>query len=297
VNSANRLTSEQGHACIATLLQEVRSPRIIPKIIEESTSKNASLRQKIAEYIQIIITSYERHVIEKYQTILEGAITLAISDANKDVRQITRKTFQSYIELYPSKADKMLSNFDLSVQKALIDEGIIEGSISPLKKPHQHALSGQHAKNNQRPSSAMSGRIANPKVETINEKPDYVKSYSTAYTFSSDKLDGQDAPKKNQREPSSAKLASNSSPINKSPTVKPVRAGFSTLSKNSNRLEVNTDKGRTISTNSPVAFSSKNASTRNRESYNPIANGRRSTTPMKPNSPTPMSNVKDFISS
>jgi len=146
VNSANRLTSEQGHACIATLLQEVRSPRIIPKIIEESTSKNASLRQKIAEYIQIIITSYERHVIEKYQTILEGAITLAISDANKDVRQITRKTFQSYIELYPSKADKMLSNFDLSVQKALIDEGIIEGSISPLKKPHQHALSGQHAK-------------------------------------------------------------------------------------------------------------------------------------------------------
>ena len=209
INTANKIMAENGHMCMITLLEEVKSHKVIPKIIEELSSKNPSLRQKIAEYLNIIVSSYDKSIIEKYQNIIEGAITTAISDANKDVRQTTRKTFHAYTELFPVKGDKMLSNFDLSIQKALIDDGIVDSSFSPLKK--SGGLTPP-PKSSQRPSSAASGKALNKKAEASNGTGDLQKTYSTAYTFDSEKVNSAGIPKKPLKEPTSAKSAAKSIP-------------------------------------------------------------------------------------
>lgn len=208
INTANKLMADNGHMCMITLLEEVKSHKVIPKIIEELSSKNPSLRQKIAEYLNIIVSSYDKTIIEKYQNIIEGAITTAISDANKDVRQTTRKTFHAYTELFPTRGDKMLSNFDLSIQKALIDDGIVDSSFSPLKKSGGIT---PPLKSSQRPSSAASGK-ALKKADTINGQGDMQKTYSTAYTFDSEKVNSAGIPKKPLKEPTSAKSANKSTP-------------------------------------------------------------------------------------
>lgn len=126
--------ADQGHSCLLVLLEEVKSHRAIPRIIDELNSKNGAMRQRIAEYIFVILKCYDASIIEKYQTILEGAISTTLQDANKEVRQLARKSFQTYSELYRERADRMFAKFDAAVQKALTDEYYTEPKLSPLKK-------------------------------------------------------------------------------------------------------------------------------------------------------------------
>lgn len=240
INTANKLMADNGHMCMITLLEEVKSHKVIPKIIEELSSKNPSLRQKIAEYLNIIVSSYEKNIIEKYQTLIEGAITTAISDANKDVRQTTRKTFHAYTELFPARGDKMLSNFDLSIQKALIDDGIVDSSFSPLKKSGGIT---PPPKSSQRPSSAASGK--QKKAEPANNgQTDMQKTYSTAYTFDSEKVQSAGIPKKPLKEPTSAKSAARSTPTGeKSGTNSKTGESTTTTSRFSNAVNKSLKEG------------------------------------------------------
>ena len=43
VNSATKILAENGHECVITLLRYVKAPKVIPKIIEEMSSKNTAL--------------------------------------------------------------------------------------------------------------------------------------------------------------------------------------------------------------------------------------------------------------
>lgn len=122
INSGNKIIAENGNECIITLIQYVRSAKIITRIIEEFQSKNTAVRQRVSAYLKMIIESYSDSVIEKYATGMENAIALVIADANKDVRQNTRQAFLIYQSKFPQKAAKLLVKFESSVQKALIEE-------------------------------------------------------------------------------------------------------------------------------------------------------------------------------
>ena len=280
INSANKMMSEYGHTCIVTLLEEVKSHRVIPKIIEELSSKNPGLRQKIVEYIQIILSSYDKNIIEKYQPLIEGAIITAISDANKDVRQITRKNFQLYSDFYPAKADKMFSNFDLSIQKALIDEGLVDSRLSPQRKSYT-SLNINSAKQNQRPSSSMSGKILSRKPDSNIDPTELHKTTSTTYTFTSDKIESADLPKRNtKKQPESAKFPSKSPWSEKSP-AKAKALDFSSFHNTSTNRNINeNDKSRNIDI-SPRANDTKNIQTTDLSNSRANSKGRRSTTPKR----------------
>ena len=122
INSGNKIIAENGNDCIITLIENVRSPKIITRIVDEFQSKNTAVRQKISVYLKMIIESYSDSIIEKYATPLENAIALVIADANKEVRQNTRQAFLIYQNKFPQKAAKMLTKFESSVQKALVEE-------------------------------------------------------------------------------------------------------------------------------------------------------------------------------
>lgn len=138
INSANKVISENGNECILTLLENVKCPKVIPRIIDEFSNKNTALRQKVALYLKLIMESYPDSVIEKNATGIENAINLAIADANKDVRQLTRQSFLIYQERFPTRANKLQGKFENSVQKALVEEAKeFSYTDKPVEQPKQ----------------------------------------------------------------------------------------------------------------------------------------------------------------
>mmetsp|Transcript_6305 Transcript_6305/g.5713 ORF Transcript_6305/g.5713 Transcript_6305/m.5713 type:complete len:152 (-) Transcript_6305:3924-4379(-) len=96
INSANRVINENGHECILTIIENIKSPKIIPKIVDEVHSKNNAVRNKVAQYLRLILDIYEDHSIEKHAMSIENGINLAIGDANGEVRHVTRQAFLIY---------------------------------------------------------------------------------------------------------------------------------------------------------------------------------------------------------
>lgn len=133
INSATKIISENGHECVMSLLRNSKTPKVIPKIIEEVSSKSVAVRQKLSQYLYIVVELFEEPILEKYMNILEEAITSLIGDANKEVRQVTRQTFGMYADKFPPRGAKMFPAFDPSVQKTLVDEGLVDPS-SYMKK-------------------------------------------------------------------------------------------------------------------------------------------------------------------
>ncbi len=287
INSANKLTSEYGHSCIVTLLNEVKCFKVIPRIAEELSSKNPILRQKVSEYILIIISSFDRHIIEKYQTILEGALTTALGDANKDVRQTTRKAFQLYIQLFPQQTHKLLNTLDLPVQKALVDEGIIDSSMSTFRKVIQHT--GTTQTNHSRPSTAVISRASSQKEELTKEKPEYFKSNSTSYSASGPKLEEENAPKKKNRDLRSITIVKNASQADKSPSLTPKVSYVSSKVQFQSLFEPKAEVIENTTTKRPV----RSSTLRERDTSVPISTKQRSITPVRKHSPSPLSLVSE----
>jgi len=124
INSGNKVNAENGHECIVTMLEYVKCPKVIPRIIDELGSKNTAVRQKIATYLKLIMDVYPENILDKNLALIETAITAAIADASKEVRQITRQTFLIFAERYPSRSPKLYAKFDTAVQKALQEEAL-----------------------------------------------------------------------------------------------------------------------------------------------------------------------------
>lgn len=185
INSGTKVIAENGHECIMALLKFEKCAKVIPKIIEEISSKNTSVRQKLSLYMQIIIELFDQQIIEKYQNILEEALVTFIADANKEVRQTTRQTFSIYAEKFSSRAEKMFSTFDASAQKTLIEEGLVDPNIF-LKKSSSISGGTKDVKANQRPSSASA-----KKTEGKNMLSTQTKNISGLNGFISDKSDSE----------------------------------------------------------------------------------------------------------
>ena len=134
INSGIKVISENGHECILCLIENVQNIKIIPKIIDEITSKNQIVRNKISQYLNKILEIYHISILDRYQNAFEIAMVNTISDANKDTRMIMRQCFKLYAQKFPAKIERLVIKFDISVQKALIDEGIINHDLSISKQ-------------------------------------------------------------------------------------------------------------------------------------------------------------------
>jgi hypothetical protein len=51
INNGNKLIAQNGHDAILAILKNVRPVKLIPKLIEETQSKNPFVRKNCAEYI------------------------------------------------------------------------------------------------------------------------------------------------------------------------------------------------------------------------------------------------------
>ena len=147
INSGNKVISENGHECILCLIENVKNIKIIPKIIDEFSSKNQIFRNKIAQYLNKILEIFHSTILEKYQNLIEIAFISTVSDANKDTRIIMRQCFKLYGQMFPIKADKLVIKFDIPIQKAMIEEGIINHDLSLIKYKKEGVINQIESRN------------------------------------------------------------------------------------------------------------------------------------------------------
>ena len=139
INSGNKIIAENGHNCVTSLLENIASPKFIPKILDEFNSKNQAVRQRCSQYLNIILKNYPNNMLDKSLPLIENTIEQGVVDASKETRAFSRRNFLLLQEIYPQRAEKIFNKLDSQTQKMLQEEGR-GGSASSKKVSEKRKL-------------------------------------------------------------------------------------------------------------------------------------------------------------
>lgn len=71
VACATKIIMEHGHVCCLAIINYSQEPKVIENIFENLTTKNSTLRAKLAMYIYIILGCWPEYILEKYLGTLD----------------------------------------------------------------------------------------------------------------------------------------------------------------------------------------------------------------------------------
>ncbi|XP_071154263.1 CLIP-associating protein 1-like isoform X19 [Mytilus edulis] len=126
-NSA-KIMATSGIVCIRFILQYTHSHRLLPIITSVLTSKSATIRRQVCEFINQILHTWPTHVLEKQIANLQDALKRGINDADTDARAFSRKAFWGFADHFKDQADALLNALEPSKQKQV--RGELSGSSS-----------------------------------------------------------------------------------------------------------------------------------------------------------------------
>ncbi|KAL0241765.1 hypothetical protein GEMRC1_007000 [Eukaryota sp. GEM-RC1] len=104
------------------LLHSSISPRVIAGLCDSTTSKQATLRMKVAKFLSIILAIHPPPSLSKYEDQLSGAVTCFLTDSQPECRQAARSTLWLLEKHFPGIADDILSAIDSHQRKAALSE-------------------------------------------------------------------------------------------------------------------------------------------------------------------------------
>ena len=120
-NSA-KIMATSGLVCLKFILQNTFSPRFIPIICGNSTSKSKEIRRHICEFLDIMLHTWPTHNLEKHVNLLQDSIKKGISDADPDARTFARKAYWGFADHFKDQADSLMSGLDPSYKRLLQGE-------------------------------------------------------------------------------------------------------------------------------------------------------------------------------
>ncbi|XP_063424882.1 CLIP-associating protein 1-A-like isoform X7 [Mytilus trossulus] len=126
-NSA-KIMATSGIVCIRFILQYTHSHRLLPIITSVLTSKSATIRRQVCEFINQILHTWPTHVLEKQIANLQDALKRGINDADTEARAFSRKAFWGFADHFKDQADALLNALEPSKQKQV--KGELSGSSS-----------------------------------------------------------------------------------------------------------------------------------------------------------------------
>jgi CLASP N terminal len=95
--------------------------RIIPKVLEEYSSKNKEARARVLQYVREMLGTYPAQMFEKYMGLLTKVISNSLTDSHPNARSFAREAYLKFEELYPKKADEIYRQLPLIAQKYIED--------------------------------------------------------------------------------------------------------------------------------------------------------------------------------
>ena len=107
---------------------------MLPKVHEETKTKNPQVRQRIASYFLLVLLQFDPVGLKQNMELVEDFLTKYLQDAKPEVRQIARLCFIQYKSLVlPSRSQKLQRSLTASNQRA-IEEHDEEGLRKFLEK-------------------------------------------------------------------------------------------------------------------------------------------------------------------
>ena len=129
-----------GIVCLKFILQNTFSPRFIPIICQQSSSKSKDIRRHICEFLDIMLHTWQTYTLEKHVNLLQDAIKKGIADPDPDARTFARRAYWGFAEHFKDQADTLMSGLDPTYKRALQGEMSQSSSSNSL-----NVLQGQGA--------------------------------------------------------------------------------------------------------------------------------------------------------
>ncbi|XP_063953372.1 CLIP-associating protein 1-like isoform X7 [Lytechinus pictus] len=122
IQNSAKVMATSSIVAIDIVIRHTHSPRLIPIMKSNATSKSTAIRKQTFTYINTILNVWDTHALERHASLLSEVIHKGIEDADSEARAISRKAFWKFSEHFKSHADKMFNNLDASKQKMLQGE-------------------------------------------------------------------------------------------------------------------------------------------------------------------------------
>lgn len=81
-----------GLITVRFIIQNTHSPRLIPIITYNAQkSKSKEIRKACCEFVELMLTHWPKHPLERHLTTLQEAVKTGIADADPEARNSSRK--------------------------------------------------------------------------------------------------------------------------------------------------------------------------------------------------------------
>jgi hypothetical protein len=104
----NKVIITRTRTCILTIIETTQLPSILPYFLQSVKDKSSSLRLTVAEGALASMNCFNPPDLEKDARAreIEAIIRATARDASADIRKVSRKVFEAYKLLLPSRVDR-----------------------------------------------------------------------------------------------------------------------------------------------------------------------------------------------
>ncbi|XP_014663048.1 PREDICTED: CLIP-associating protein 2-like isoform X2 [Priapulus caudatus] len=120
-NSA-KIMASSGVVALRFIIQHTHSPKMIPLLVGNLSSKTKEIRRQCAELLDQMLHTWPTHSLERHIAVIQDAIRKGIADADPEARTRSRKAFWGFSDHFKEQADSLLQSLDSSKQKLLQGE-------------------------------------------------------------------------------------------------------------------------------------------------------------------------------
>ncbi|KZP34547.1 hypothetical protein FIBSPDRAFT_942658 [Athelia psychrophila] len=127
----------RARTCILAFIENTQLPTILPYLALAAKDKSVTLRVVAVESVLSCLNCFNPPDMEKESraTMIEGIIKLTAKDANADVRRLSRKVFEAYKALMPTRLEKFIRPLTPMTKKYLEIKAQPTSSAPPSRPP------------------------------------------------------------------------------------------------------------------------------------------------------------------
>ncbi|CAG9860441.1 unnamed protein product [Phyllotreta striolata] len=129
IQNSAKVMATSGQIAVQFIIENTHSTRLIPIITSNAVkSKSKDIRRACCMFLEMILTQWPRHPLEKQIPALQEALKSGIADADPDARVTSRKAFRGFKEHFPDHAEHLCQSLDATYRRALQSDGMSSSS-------------------------------------------------------------------------------------------------------------------------------------------------------------------------
>ncbi|CAI5947562.1 unnamed protein product [Closterium sp. NIES-64] len=124
LGSSAAIMADSADSTIRTVVMRCRPARTLSKVFETArASKSTVVRSRCAEYVLLALEVWgPQGELVMLVDAIESSIRSGVQDSTREVRATARRSFREFSHLWPERAARLHSSFDVTVQKVLAQE-------------------------------------------------------------------------------------------------------------------------------------------------------------------------------